>query len=108
MSRKLALLISNNHYADANLAQLAAPLADAAALARVLRDPASGAFDEVQTLVNQPSMRTLIRRSGFMSRVAGALKTTTSVITNTEPGRLLMIVCPTSRARATLKRSYKF
>ena len=55
MSRKLALLISNNQYADANLAKLAAPQADAIALVAVLRDPASGGFDDVQTLINQPS-----------------------------------------------------
>ena len=65
MSRRLALLISNNYYADANLAKLAAPLADAAALAHILRDPASGAFDEVQTLVNQPSAEIRHAIAGF-------------------------------------------
>ncbi|MFZ4661617.1 MAG: caspase, EACC1-associated type [Caldilineaceae bacterium] len=55
MSRRLALLISNNQYSDANLTKLAAPLADAEALASVLHDPAIGAFDDVQTLINQPS-----------------------------------------------------
>jgi uncharacterized caspase-like protein len=55
MSRRLALLISNDQYSDANLTKLAAPLADAEALASVLRDPAIGAFDDVQTVVNQPS-----------------------------------------------------
>lgn len=55
MSRRLALLISNNQYSDVNLAKLAAPLADAEALASVLRNSVIGAFDDVQTLVNQPS-----------------------------------------------------
>ncbi len=52
MSRRLALLISNNQYSDPNLTKLAAPLADAEALARVLRDQSIGAFDDVQTLIN--------------------------------------------------------
>lgn len=55
MSRKLALLISNDQYSDPTLTRLAAPVADAEALAAVLRDPTIGMFDEVNLLLNQPA-----------------------------------------------------
>jgi uncharacterized caspase-like protein len=54
MSRKLALIIGNSEYEDAALAKLKAPEADVRALAELLRDPAIGGFDEVETLVNRP------------------------------------------------------
>ena len=60
MSQKLALIIGNSQYEDENLAHLMTPDADVTALAEVLRNPEIGGFDEVTTLVNQPT--TAIRR----------------------------------------------
>jgi tetratricopeptide (TPR) repeat protein len=53
MARKLALIIGNSQYEDAGLAKLAAPDADARALAEVLQSPVIGGFDEVTPLLNQ-------------------------------------------------------
>jgi uncharacterized caspase-like protein len=53
MSRKLALIIGNSQYEDAGLARLSAPDADVHALADVLRDASIGAFDAVESIVDQ-------------------------------------------------------
>lgn len=59
-SVRSALVIANDRYDDARLAQLRAPSHDAAALSRVLGDPAIGGFD-VELLENADE-RTLRRR----------------------------------------------
>lgn len=51
---KSALVIANSHYQDPDLRQLVAPAYDAEALARVLGNPAIGAF-EVKTLLDKPA-----------------------------------------------------
>jgi hypothetical protein len=51
---KRALILGNSEYADARLSRLKAPAEDVAALARLLKDPAIGGFDEVETLQNRP------------------------------------------------------
>jgi len=61
MSRKLALIIGNSEYDDANLARLVTPVADVGALAGLMRDTEIGGFDEVTTLINEPG--TTIRRA---------------------------------------------
>jgi hypothetical protein len=50
---KYALIIGNNRYDDAKLAQLKTPAADSQALANVLGSETIGSFDEVTPLVNQ-------------------------------------------------------
>jgi PAS domain S-box-containing protein len=55
MSQRLALIIGNDNYDDKNLASLKAPGADVENLARILRDPTIGSFDEVTTLINEIS-----------------------------------------------------
>ena len=52
--RRLALVVATDRYEDEDLRQLAAPAADAQALAEVLTDPERGNF-EVQTLSNATS-----------------------------------------------------
>jgi Caspase domain len=54
--RRSALIVANDEYQDASLGRLRAPARDAEALARVLRDPAVGAF-EVEVISNQPEWR---------------------------------------------------
>ena len=54
--RRFALIVASYEFQDPELRQLVAPAQDAEALARVLSDPAIGAF-EVQTLLNEPSYR---------------------------------------------------
>src|SRR5438128_1368544 len=53
-SRRLALIVASSHYTDKTLQQLIAPGQDAAALARVLADPAVGRF-ETKELIDRPS-----------------------------------------------------
>lgn len=48
--RKVALLIANGRFDDAELSVLTAPAADVAALREVLLDPSIGGFDEVAAL----------------------------------------------------------
>jgi caspase domain-containing protein/WD40 repeat protein len=55
MSGKFALIIGNTEYTDPGLAQLTAPGKDAEDFARVLKDQEICAFDDVNTLLNQPS-----------------------------------------------------
>jgi cyclophilin family peptidyl-prolyl cis-trans isomerase len=52
MGRRLALLIGSSTYVDPKLRRLHKPDADVASLASVLRDPAIGGFDDVQTYVD--------------------------------------------------------
>jgi len=59
MGRKLALLIANSIYQDTNLSHLTTPEADVDALAKVLRDPDIGSFDEIETLKNE-AIRTIM------------------------------------------------
>jgi len=53
MSDRLALIIANSEFDDPKLSQLRTPSRDAEALTEVLRDPAIGAFDDVDLLVNE-------------------------------------------------------
>ena len=53
MAQKLALLIGNSRYEDKTLTKLQTPDVDVEALARVLRDPVIGGFDEVTSLIDQ-------------------------------------------------------
>jgi hypothetical protein len=52
--RRLALVIASSHFTDKTLQQLVTPGEDAAALGRVLADPAIGNF-EVKGLIDRPS-----------------------------------------------------
>ncbi|MBL8254072.1 MAG: caspase family protein, partial [Candidatus Competibacter sp.] len=52
-----ALIVAVSEYQDKGLRPLVAALHDAAALARVLGDPAIGGFTTVQTLLDQPESR---------------------------------------------------
>ena len=64
MTRRLALVIGNSEYQDAQLARLVTPAADAGDLAAVLRAAEIGGFDEVVALVNSsaPAVRRAIAR----------------------------------------------
>jgi hypothetical protein len=52
--RRLALLIGNSRYDDPEFAPLVKPAHDVEGLAEILRDPARGGFDDVQTMVDCP------------------------------------------------------
>lgn len=52
--RRIALLVATDGYADPGLHQLRTPARGAAQLARLLKDPAVGRFDEVTELTNRP------------------------------------------------------
>jgi len=56
MSGKYALIIGNTEYTDPGLAQLKAPGKDADDFARVLSDREICAFDEVNKIINEPSI----------------------------------------------------
>ena len=58
---KYALIIGNDRYDDAKLAQLKTPAADSQALAKTLGDETIGSFDEVTPLINQTE--TQVRRA---------------------------------------------
>ncbi len=64
MSDRLALIIANSEFDDSKLSRLVAPDRDAEALAKVLRDPALGGFDDVTLLVDEkePVVRRRIAR----------------------------------------------
>ena len=64
MSRRLAVIIGNSEYQDAQLARLVTPGEDANELAAVLRAPEIGGFDEVTTVLNQsaPVVRRAVGR----------------------------------------------
>ena len=53
-SKRSALIVASDDYADPGLRRLRAPASDAQALAAVLRDPGIGGF-EVRTLLNEPA-----------------------------------------------------
>lgn len=59
MAGRYALIVANDDYEDPKLRQLRGPVKDAEALARVLADPAIGAF-EVDLVMNEPQH--LLRR----------------------------------------------
>ncbi|HVN54507.1 MAG TPA: caspase family protein [Anaerolineaceae bacterium] len=59
--RKLALVIGNSEYGDAQLSRLVTPDSDVNGLAEVLRSSEVGSFDEVTALVNQPGA--VVRRA---------------------------------------------
>jgi hypothetical protein len=69
--RRLALLVGVQQYHDPAWRPLRYPEADAAALAEVLRDPARGAFDEVEVLpagADRAAVRAALRRLAERSR----------------------------------------
>lgn len=69
--RRLALLVGVREFDDPDWRPLRFPDADAAALAAVLRDPARGAFDEVDVLAGGPTrgeVRAALRRLADRSR----------------------------------------
>jgi formylglycine-generating enzyme required for sulfatase activity/uncharacterized caspase-like protein len=53
--KRRALIVASDEYQDPNLRQLVTPAQDAEDLALVLRDPAIGGFDQVETSINRPS-----------------------------------------------------
>jgi hypothetical protein len=53
MARKLALIIANSQYEDAQLSKLAAPDVDARALAEIFETPEIGGFDDVLPVLNE-------------------------------------------------------
>lgn len=55
MSKRIALIIQNYSYHHQKLARLKPAAADTAVLAVLLRDPAIGNFDVVETAINQPA-----------------------------------------------------
>ena len=67
MSRKLALIIGNSEYQDPTLARLVTPNEDVNDLAEVLRAPEIGEFDEVTTLVNEPSANIRLEVESFFA-----------------------------------------
>lgn len=68
MTKRIALIIHNQTYAEPKLAQLKLPAADAAALAELLRDPIVGNFDEVELAVNSPAVELRQRVTGLFQR----------------------------------------
>jgi hypothetical protein len=60
---KYALLIGTEHYQDSKFARLQKPTADVASLASALRDSAIGAFEAVETSIDE-SFATVLRRIG--------------------------------------------
>ena len=68
MSRKLALIIGNSSYEDANLSRLVTPGIDVEALAGLLRDSDVGAFDEVRTVVNEPMAAVRLSVAQFFAK----------------------------------------
>jgi WD40 repeat protein len=65
MARRYALIVANDRYDDPKLRQLRAPVKDAEALARVLGDPAIGAF-EVDLVMNEPEHQLRRKLSRFL------------------------------------------
>jgi Caspase domain len=66
--RRLALVVANSSYYDEGLDRLTSPAQDAAALTRVLGDPAIGAF-EVSTVVDGKSGEVIEAVEGFLAEV---------------------------------------
>ena len=65
--KRLALIIASYEYQDDSLRQLVAPAQDAEALARVLKDPDIGGFDEVKVLTNRPSHEVRVEIASFFA-----------------------------------------
>jgi hypothetical protein len=61
-----ALIVASSDYADPELRQLQAPVADAGALEAVLRDPGIGGF-EVRTLLNRPNQEVALSVEEFFA-----------------------------------------
>ncbi|MBI1882308.1 MAG: caspase family protein, partial [Chloroflexi bacterium] len=55
MSKRIALIIHNHSYHNPKLVRLKPPAADTATLAALLRNPAIGNFNVVETVINQPA-----------------------------------------------------
>lgn len=68
MPKKHALLIANTEYRDGKLSSLAHPGLAYAELADALKDPARGAFSQVETLVNSNLSHVLNTLDRFFSR----------------------------------------
>jgi CO dehydrogenase/CO-methylating acetyl-CoA synthase complex beta subunit len=64
---RLALIIASYEYQDDSLRRLVSPAQDAEALARVLRDPDIGGFDEVKVLINRPSHEVRLEIASFFA-----------------------------------------
>src|ERR1700751_2125874 len=64
MGQKYALIIGNSEYRDPNFERLRKPTADVEALARILKTPGIGRFDDVQSIINKDasSVRVAIAR----------------------------------------------
>jgi len=65
---KFALIIGNTEYTDPRLAHLTAPGKDVEDFARVLKDKEIGAFDDVNTLVNETSTVVIETIDGFFDQ----------------------------------------
>jgi uncharacterized caspase-like protein len=65
---KYALIIGNDKYDDAKLAQLKTPAADSQALAKILGDETIGSFDEVTPLLNQTESSVRRAISTFLTK----------------------------------------
>ncbi|HLP42217.1 MAG TPA: caspase family protein, partial [Fibrobacteria bacterium] len=68
MAKKYALLIANTEYRDGKLASLSHPGLAFGELAEALKDPARGAFNQVETLVNANLSHVLNSLDRFFSR----------------------------------------
>jgi PAS domain S-box-containing protein len=68
MGRRLALVIGNTKYEDKNLATLQAPDADIHNLSAILKDKNVGGFDDVITLHNANSTKTLREIAAFFKK----------------------------------------
>lgn len=68
MSKKLALVIGNNIYSDPEFPSLSAPVNDVVDLARVLRDPDIGGFDEVTELIDENTSNILRTVARFFAK----------------------------------------
>ena len=55
MAQRLGLIIGNGEYEDPTLAQLKKSNVDVNGLAEALKNPEIGGFDQVTTLIDQPS-----------------------------------------------------
>lgn len=68
MPKKHALILANTEYRDAKLAPISAPGQGYADLAEAMKDPARGAFSQVETLVNGNLSQILHGLDRFFSR----------------------------------------
>lgn len=67
MTRKFALLIGNSQYQDSVLAKLKAPDSDVAELAKILKDPAVGGFDQVISVFSEVSTVVRVEIANFFA-----------------------------------------